>query len=293
MQESDNGGKIHLLDDKLIDKIAAGEVVENPSSVVKELIENSIDAGASSVEVEVREGGKSLIKVKDNGEGMSRQDAILSVRRHTTSKISSDEDLFAIQSLGFRGEALASICAVSEFSLLTKRRNDIKGSEIRIKKNDITSNDTGAEPGTVIKVENLFYNVPARKKFLKDMSTELSGIIDTVSRFCLAYNNISFKLISDGKTVLHTQKSKDELGSIFAIYGNETAKNMLRLNFEDEIIKINGFIGKPAIARNDRSRQTIYINGRFVKSKEIAGAIKDGYQSLLFLDKEPAYVVKL
>lgn len=284
---------IKLLNDSLIDKIAAGEVVENPSSVVKELIENSIDADADMIDIEVKEGGKSLIKVKDSGRGMPKEDAELCIKRHSTSKIEDEADLFAIKSLGFRGEALASISAVSEFSIVTKTEDELKGTEVTVRKNNVSVNEIGAEKGTIVKVENLFYNVPARKKFLKSMSSELSSVIDIVARYALAYNNISFKLVSDGKVVINTAASKDELNSIASIYGNETAKNMIRVDFKDRLIKLNGYIGKPVIARNDKQRQSLYINGRFIKSKELAEAVKQGYYSLLFLDREPVFVLKI
>jgi DNA mismatch repair protein MutL len=287
------GGKISILDDRLIDKIAAGEVVEDPSSVVKELIENSIDANSDEIEVEVKEGGKSLIKVKDNGEGMSKDDAELAIKRHATSKIKCEDDLFAIKTLGFRGEALASMCAVSRFSLITRSKDDIKGTSVNIENNNILVKDSGAEKGTVIHVEDLFYNVPARKKFLKTIEYELANIIDIVTRYALAYPNKSFKLVSDGKVILNTIKTNNWINTIQAVYGSDTAKNMIKINYEDEIISIEGYIGKPIIARNDKLRQTIFLNGRYVKSKEICSAVKEGYHSLLFLDKEPVFVLSI
>jgi DNA mismatch repair protein MutL len=284
---------INILEDSLIDKIAAGEVVENPSSVVKELVENSIDANANSIEIEINDGGKSLIKIKDNGNGMNKTDAQLCIKRHATSKINNDKDLFAIRTLGFRGEALASISAVSKFTIITKQKNNISGTEIKIDKSNIQVNEVGTDFGTIIKIKDLFYNVPARKKFLKSNEFEINKIIDIIIRYALAYPNISFKLNSNNKIILNSLKTKDSINTIQSIYGNEFAKNMIYLEYNNEIIKIKGFIGKPCIARNDKIRQTIFINGRYVKSKEISDAVKDGYHSLLFLDREPVFILDL
>jgi DNA mismatch repair protein MutL len=286
-------GKIIQLDDQLIDKIAAGEVVENPSSVVKELLENSIDAGADSISVKTREGGKSFIEVKDNGEGMNKDDAELCIRRHTTSKIKSEDDLFAISTLGFRGEALASICAVSKFTLITKTKDSLKATKLHIERNSIEREEAGSDKGTIITVEELFYNVPARKKFLKTIGIEFNNVIDVVTRYALAYPKISFTLENDGKTILRTTKTDKWANTIFAVYGNETAKNMIKLDYKDELIEINGLIGKPIIARKDKEKQTIFINGRYVKSREISQAVKDGYSSLLFLENEPVFVLNI
>ncbi len=285
--------RIIILEDDVINKIAAGEVVENPSSVVKELIENSIDAESDKIEVKLSEGGKSLIQVKDNGNGMNKIDAGLSIMRHATSKITNEKDLFAINTLGFRGEALASICAVSRFKIMTRQKEEIKGTEIFVENNDVKIKDCGAEKGTVIIVKDLFYNVPARKKFLRSIEHELSAISDVVTRYALAYPNVSFKLTNNNKTILNTVRTKKGINTIQAIYGQETAKNILEIKDEDELIKIEGYIGKPSIARNDKLRQTIFVNGRYVKSKEISDAVKEGYRSLLFLEREPIFILRI
>jgi len=285
--------KIKILDDSLIDKIAAGEVVENPSSVIKELIENSIDAGSNVIEIEIKEGGKSLIKIKDNGVGMNKEDAELCVKRHATSKISGEEDLFAIKTLGFRGEALASISAVSKFMLLTKKEGEVDGIKVSVEKENINVEVAGAEKGTVVKIEDLFYNVPARKKFLRSIESELNSLVDVIIRYSLAYPKISFKLTSNDKVLLNTTSTEEGLNTIQSVYGNETAKNMMAVEYEDDLISIKGYIGKPSIARGDKNRQTLFLNGRYVKSKEVSDAIKEGYHSLLFLDREPVYVISL
>lgn len=289
----ENNSKISVLDDGLINKIAAGEVVEEPSSVVKELIENSIDANADEISIEVTEGGKSRIYVKDNGDGMSKEDAEMCVKRHATSKIKSEDDLFAIKTLGFRGEALASICAVSRFMLVTKRNIDLSGTCITIEGNNLNVKDIGCEKGTSVDVRELFYNVPARKKFMKTIEAELGNIIDVVTRYALAYPKKSFILTSNEKAILSTAKSGRWLNTIQAVYGSDTAKNVLEIAYENELVCVNGYIGKPSIARNDKTRQTLFVNGRYVRSKEISNAVKDAYHSLLFLEREPMYVLSI
>ncbi|MFT4304174.1 MAG: DNA mismatch repair endonuclease MutL [Candidatus Woesearchaeota archaeon] len=285
------GDNIRLLDKSLIEKIAAGEVVENPSSVIKELIENSIDSNAKIIEIEVREGGKSYIKVKDNGDGMNENDAKLSIQRHATSKITSEDDLFNIATLGFRGEALASISAVSKFSLVTKKQEDVSGIFLSIEDHNIISKEIGTDKGTIVTVKDLFYNVPARKKFLGNMQTELNMISDVITKYALAYYNISFKLISDGKIMINTNATNEWKNTIQSLYGN--ADDFLEINKVSDLIEIKGYLGKPSIARNNKTRQTLFINGRYVKNKEISEAIKKGYHSMLFLDNQPVYILKL
>lgn len=284
---------IKILDDSLIDKIAAGEVVENPSSVVKELIENSLDANSDRITIEIKEGGKSLIKISDNGDGMNRKDAELSIKRHATSKINSEKDLFAIHTLGFRGEALASIAAVSKFELITKQKNDVSGTIIKVEKENIEIENIGCEKGTIINIKDLFFNVPARKKFLKTIENETRAIIDIITRYALAYPSVSFSLVCDNRDVINTAITNNWINTIQAIYGTSTAKEMIEIKYADEMISINGFIAKPSISRNDKLRQTIFLNGRYIKSKEISSAIKEGYNSTIFLEKEPVYVLNI
>jgi len=284
---------IKILDDSLIDKIAAGEVVENPSSVVKELLENSIDAKSDKIEIEIREGGKSLIKIKDNGLGMSKEDSKLSIKRYATSKISNENDLFAIHTLGFRGEALASICAVSKFELISKQKGSVSGTRVSVEKKNIIIEECGAETGTTIIIKELFFNVPARKKFLKNIESETRAIIDIITRYALAYPEISFSLNSEGRNIIMTTKTNNWLNTIQSIYGTNIAKNMIEINHNDELLSIKGYIAKPNIARNDKLRQTIFLNGRYIKSKDINIAIKDGYHSTIFLEKEPVYILNI
>jgi len=235
--------KINLLDEDLINKIAAGEVIERPASVVKELVENSLDAGATRIEIEIKDSGKKLIKVSDNGEGMSKEDAEKAVLRHATSKIRTLEDLFSITTLGFRGEALASISAVSQLSMTTKQKDQVEGFNLLLENGTkINSGITGAEVGTTIGVHNLFFNTPARKKFLKTDSVELRHIVDVVIRYALANPHTGFRLIHEGHVLVNSPAVQDERSNISSIYGISTAKELLEVNYDDEILKIKGFI---------------------------------------------------
>ena len=273
---------VHLLDDDTVNKIAAGEVVERPASVVKELIENAVDAGATVIEIEAMAGGESLMRVTDNGCGMSREDAELSVQRHATSKIKDSEDILSVPTLGFRGEALPTIAAVSRFSLVTRRAEDELGVSVRImggKAPEIA--DAGAAPGTTVKVEDLFFNTPARKKFMKTTHTEGLKINDCVVKAALAEPGISFRLISNNKTVVKTPGTGSLRDAIVAIYGGAVGESLLPLSFEDEDVKITGFLTKPSMLRSSRGWQTFIVNGRVVENKAMAKAIDNAYHSLL------------
>lgn len=273
---------VHLLDDDTVNKIAAGEVVERPASVVKELIENAVDAGATNIEIEIMAGGESLMRVTDNGCGMSREDAELSVQRHATSKIRGSEDILSVPTLGFRGEALPTIAAVSRFSLVTRRAEDELGVSVRImggKKPEIA--DAGAAPGTTVKVEDLFFNTPARKKFMKTTHTEGMKINDCVVKAALAEPGISFRLISNNKTTVKTPGTGALRDAIVAIYGGAVGESLLPLSFEDEDVKITGFLTKPSMLRSSRGWQTFIVNGRVVENKAMARAIDNAYHSLL------------
>ena len=273
---------VHLLDDDTVNKIAAGEVVERPASVVKELVENAVDAGATAIEIEIMSGGESLMRVTDNGCGMSRDDAELSVQRHATSKIKDSEDILSVPTLGFRGEALPTIAAVSRFSLVTRRAEDELGVSVRImggKKPEIT--DAGAAPGTTVKVEDLFFNTPARKKFMKTTHTEGMKINDCVVKAALAGPGISFRLISNNKTTVKTPGTGSLRDAIVAIYGGAVGESLLPLSFEDEDVKITGFLTKPSMLRSSRGWQTFIVNGRVVENKAMARAIDNAYHSLL------------
>jgi len=287
-------GKIQLMDKELAIKIAAGEVVEKPASIVKELVENAIDAGADIINIELREGGKSYIKVQDNGIGMDRGDAKLCLERHATSKIYKLNDLFSITTLGFRGEALASIAAVSKLRIITRTADVIEGTLVEAESGEIKAiRAVGCQIGAIVEAAEIFSNVPARKKYLKSMHAELAAITDIVTRYCLINPNISFKLMNDGKTIINSPKTDTILGKILTIYGRETAKEMILVSYHNESIKITGYIGKPSITRADKSQQSIYVNGRSVKSSLIANALEEAYGTLLFHDRYPVAVLNI
>ena len=263
---------IHILDDITVDKIAAGEVVERPASVIKELVENSIDAHADKIEVEILAGGTSFMRVTDNGDGMDNQNARLAILRHATSKIKQVDDLMSIDTLGFRGEALPSIAAVSRFNLITRRPQDDLGTTIKLTGGRIDEiEDMGCNIGTTIKVEDLFFNVPARKKFLKTTTTEANKINDFIIKLALSKPNIAFKLINNNKIAITTP----------GIYGAKVSEELLPIEAITDDIKVTGFISKPAIIRSSRSWQTFVINGRVVNSRIISKAIDNAYHSLL------------
>ncbi len=286
--------KIVLLSEDLINKIAAGEVIERPASVIKELLENSLDAGATKISVELEESGKKRIKISDNGEGMTPEDAEKSILRHATSKIRSVEDLFSIKTLGFRGEALASIAAVSKLSIITKPKDILEGCALKIEGGNILNKDIiGAEQGTSIDVQDIFFNTPARKKFLKTDAVELKHCLDIVTHYALANPQISFKFIHDHNLLLHSPALNDARSTIASIYGIQTAKELLEVKYEDEQIKISGFISKPYHVRNDKNQQVLFVNGRWIKNNDISNAVYAGYHSTLFVNKHPVLVLHL
>lgn len=279
-------GRIVILDENTSNQIAAGEVVERPASVVKELVENSIDAGSTSISVEINKGGIALIKVVDNGSGIEEDDVEIAFERHATSKIRSSADLDSISTLGFRGEALASIASVSSVELTTRVKDKPYGRYLKIQGGVLKeSNQTGCPVGTSFTVSNLFYNTPARYKFLKKDSTEAGYVSDIVGRIALGNPHISMRLTSNGSTVVHTPGNNDLLSTIFSLYGKETAKACLKIEYQDEKIIINGYAGKPEIARGNRNQQSIFINGRYIRNKVIASAIDEAYKTYLLKNK--------
>ena len=285
---------IHLLDKSTVNKIAAGEVVERPASCVKELVENSIDAGAKRIEIEIQSGGKSLIRVTDDGEGMSREDASLSILRHATSKLSTVRDLLQISTLGFRGEALPTISAVSKFTLQTRRTNDELGTKIKIDGGKISdTHEVGCKNGTTILVEDLFFNTPARLKFLKSTATEANKIHEFIVKLSLSHPEISFKLINGNRTALTTPGTGKILDTLTAIYGTEMVSTLLDLNFEGANFKLTGFIAKPNFLRSYRSWQTFIINGRIVSNRTISKALDESYKSLIPKSGFPLAVIKI
>ena len=259
--------QITLLSQETIDKIAAGEVVERPSSVVKELVENAIDARATAVTVEIKEGGTTFVRITDNGCGIEREQVPLAFLRHSTSKIKSVEDLLCIHSLGFRGEALSSIAAVSQVELITKTYSDLTGTRYVIEGSREMSNDEiGAPDGTTFIVRNLFYNTPARKKFLKTAQTEGNYISDLMERLALSHPDVSFKFISNGQTKMHTSGNSNEKDLIDHIYGRDITAALLPVCAETEYFSVKGFVGKPMISRGNRSYESYFINGLYIKS---------------------------
>tara|TARA_Y100000310_G_scaffold127564_1_gene126702 strand:- start:1129 stop:2841 length:1713 start_codon:yes stop_codon:yes gene_type:complete len=284
---------INILDDALINKIAAGEVVERPASVVKELIENSIDADANEIVIDIKDGGKSLIKIADNGNGMDKDDAKLCIERHATSKLSNINELSSISTLGFRGEALSSIASVSDFSLITKTEQAMEGTNIRVEEGKTKINDIGCSKGTVVEVKNLFSNIPARKKFLKSIQVEFNYIADIVTRYALINKDIFFKLVHNDKIVFSSQKTDSLFNNIVSIYGKEIASNLVKVFYESDYLKVYGYIGKPSLTRNDKQMQSFYVNKRYVKSKIISSALYDAFHTLLFINRHPTAVLNI
>ena len=276
--------QIHVLDDATINKIAAGEVVERPASVVKELVENAIDAGAEAVEIEIMGGGTSFIRVTDNGRGMSRTDAETAILRHATSKIASASDLQNVSTLGFRGEALPTIASVSRFSLLTRQASDDLGTRVDISGGKTPEiEDAGCEIGTTVRVEDLFFNTPARKKFLKTNATEAGKISDFVIRLALSRPDIAFRFINNNRLTLMTAGDDSLRHAIESIYGGDTAGALIPLDFHDAEadIRITGYISKPSMIRSSRAWQTYIVNGRTIQNRALAKAIDNVYRALV------------
>ncbi|MBI2146372.1 DNA mismatch repair endonuclease MutL [Candidatus Woesearchaeota archaeon] len=285
---------IILLSEDLINKIAAGEVIERPASVVKELLENALDAGATKITVDIEDYGQKLIRITDDGKGMDQEDAQNSILRHATSKIKDDKDLFAIRTLGFRGEALASIAAVSSFSLTTRPHQQQEGYYLHAEGGKILESGlAGTTPGTIVEVRDLFFNTPARKKFLKTDAVELRHILDVVMRYALINPLISFTLRHDRQELLYSPAVQDLRSNVATLYGIHLAKELLEVNYKDDLLSITGFIATPADARNDKNQQALYVNGRWVRNAEITNAIYEAYHSLLFLDKHPVVLLQL
>lgn len=286
--------QIKLLPENLINQIAAGEVVERPASVVKELIENALDAGTKRLIIEIEGGGDTFIRITDDGIGMDKEDALMAFERHATSKIQQTDDLFNIHTLGFRGEALASIASVSQMKLQTKKRGDVEGTIVHfeggVKKEVKTA---GVPEGTQIEVKNLFYNTPARKKYLKTAGTEFGHIVDTICGVALAFPEVAFKLIRDRKIVFDFPASEDFLLRIRAVLGKELSENLVPVFNGHSEIQLEGFIGKPSIARNSRKDQYLFVNRRLVKSNSLSYAVRQSYYSLLPKEKQPVFLLYL
>lgn len=283
---------ITLLDQQTIDKIAAGEVVERPSSVVKELVENAIDAKATAVTVEIKEGGISFIRITDNGCGIEKEQVPLAFLRHSTSKIKSVEDLLSISSLGFRGEALSSIAAVAQVELITKTYGELTGTRYVIEgSKEIACEEIGAPEGTTFLVKNLFFNTPVRRKFLKTAQTEGNYIADLMERMALSHPDISFKFISNGQTKLHTSGNGNKKDLIYHVYGRDITSSLLQIEQENELFKVTGFIGKPNVSRGNRNYENYFINGRYIKSALLAKAIEEAYKGFMMQHQYPFCVL--
>ena len=279
---------IHVLDQNTINKIAAGEVIERPASVVKELLENAIDAKATAVTVEIREGGISFIRVTDNGCGIEKDEIPLAFLRHSTSKIQSVEDLFTVSSLGFRGEALSSIAAVGQVELITKTSRSLTGNRYQIEGGQERGlEEIGAPDGTTFIVRNLFYNTPVRRKFLKTPMTEGAHVADLVEKIALSHPEISIRFIQNNQNKLHTSGNHNLKDIIYTVYGREITANLIPVSVTGEAFSVEGFIGKPVIARSNRNFENYYINGRYIKSNIISKAIEEAYRPFMMQHKYP------
>ena len=283
---------IQVLDQITIDKIAAGEVIERPASIIKELVENAIDAGASAVTVEIKEGGISFIRITDNGCGIPKEEVPLAFLRHSTSKIHSVDDLSTVASLGFRGEALSSIAAIAQVELITKTKDEVTGTRYRIEGGaEKAIEDTGAPDGTTFLVHQIFYNTPARRKFLKTPMTEASHVSELMTRLALSHPEVSIQFINNGQEKLHTSGNGKLKDIVYHVFGRDIANNLLETNERIDGIQVQGFIGKPIISRGNRNYENYFINGRYVKSNIIAKAIEDAYKDFTMQHKYPFTVL--
>ncbi len=287
-------GNIVLLDDLTINKIAAGEVIERPANVVKELVENSIDAGADNIVIEIKNGGKTFIKITDNGKGIRQDDMAISLERHATSKIRKVEDLEKTYTMGFRGEALASISAISTLTMQSKTKDEFTGTKIVAKAgNIIEAEECGMQVGTTILVENLFFNTPVRYKFLKQDATEFRYIKEWVQKVALANPNISFRLLNDGKNVFFSNGNGNILDIIYLMYGKEIKENLLEVNYESDNIKVTGVIGNTLISRDNRKEQIIFLNKRNIKNNVLINSADQAFKGAVGIGKYGFYILNL
>ncbi|MFA6991779.1 MAG: DNA mismatch repair endonuclease MutL [Candidatus Gracilibacteria bacterium] len=285
---------IKYLSENLVNQIAAGEVVERPSSVVKELVENSLDAGATDITVEIKNSGKLLIKIADNGCGMDKEDCLAALERHTTSKIKDEKDLWQIKTMGFRGEALASISSVSQLTIRSRRTEDISGTEVNCYGGDVkTVGECGMNVGTQIEVRSLFFNTPARQKYLKKDATEFAHISSTLSTLALANPDISFKLIHNEKLVYEYPRVSSLSARISDVFGKATSEAMLPVFYGGSSLKFDGFVGKPLLSRSTSQHQYFFVNRRPIQNFLLANAIRDAYHSMLMENKKPVFVINI
>ena len=284
--------QIELLDQQTIDKIAAGEVIERPASVVKELVENAIDAKATAITVEIKDGGKSFIRITDNGCGIDKEQVKIAFLRHSTSKIRAVEDLLTVSSLGFRGEALSSISAVSQVELITKTLNAVSGVRFTIEgSKEGELEEIGAPDGTTFIVRNLFFNTPARQKFLKTAVTEAGYISTLMERLALSHGEVAFKFIVNGQVKLQSSGNGNIKDIIYHIYGRDIAKNLIEVDYTHEHFSVSGYIGKPIISRGNRNYENYYINERYIKSNLISKGIEEAYRSFMMQHQYPFTVL--
>ncbi len=286
--------QIHVLDAETIDKIAAGEVVERPASVVKELVENAIDAGATSITVEIKDGGISFMRITDNGSGIAREQIRTAFLRHATSKIENADDLTRIASLGFRGEALSSISAVSQVELVTKTKDSLTGTRVIIEGGlEKAFEEVGAPDGTTFLIRNLFFNTPVRRKFLKQPATEGGYVADLMEHLALSRPDISFKFMMGNQTKFYTSGNGELKEVIYRIYGKDVATNLIPIDFEDNGFQIKGYLGNPALVRSNRNHEIYFLNGRFIRSSVLSKAIEEGYKEYLMQHKFPLCVLHM
>ncbi len=286
--------KIKVLPQAVADKIAAGEVAERPAAVVKELVENSIDAGADRICVEIKKGGIAYISVEDNGKGIPYDEVEYAFVRHATSKLREIDDLFSIETMGFRGEALASICAVADVEVITKERDAAEGAHVTVNHGVVSQKEAIAcNTGTVMVVESLFASVPARMKFLKKDSTEAGYVEDVLSRIALSKPEIAFKYICDGKEVFSTSGDGQLKNAILNIYGIEHAKGVLEVNHTEHGVTIKGVVGKAELARGNRARQTLFVNGRYIKNHVVSKVVEEAYRNVVMTGKFPFFVLDI
>lgn len=287
-------GSIHLLENSLINKIAAGEVVERPASVVKELMENSIDAGATSITVEVNEGGIGMIRITDNGKGIPADEVKTAFLRHATSKIAAIEDLEDIMTLGFRGEALSSIASVAQVEMVTKTEDSAVGTRIVINGGAVErEEEAAANKGTVFTMKNLFYNTPARRKFLKKPATEGGYVAEVVNRIALGHPEIGIRYINNGNTIVQTNGNGDLKTAVLYIYGRDVASKMIEVKYEKDGFILEGYAAKPELSRGNRNYENFFINGRYIKSSIVQDAVEDAYKGKLMVGKFPVFVLNL
>ena len=287
-------GKIQVLDKQIAELIAAGEVVDRPASVIKELVENAIDAGATAITVEIKNGGVTFMRVTDNGCGIAREDVPTAFLRHATSKIRKQDDLEAIGTLGFRGEALASVAAVANVEVMTRTADELAGTFYAISGGEQQAcEDYGCPQGTTIIVKDIFYNVPARRKFLKKPATESGYVSDLMNKLALGHPELSFCYINNGSTMLHTAGNGDAKASVFYVYGKEAATSMMEISFERGDYRLSGLIGKPELSRGNRNYENLFINGRFIKNRIVSSAVEDAYKTRIMIGKFPVYVLNL